>query len=98
MEPDGTVITTVAPPLAGMAITIIVGAGTPLSGAADTPHTRCQPITVAGLPGHRCIDTLTFGISTTLLGAGKRYTLATVTKGGASDVYAQVVASFQVLP
>ncbi len=98
VQPDGTVVTTVAPPTRGLGITIIVGAGTSLGEAADVPHTRCQPITVAGLPGHRCIDTLTFGISTTLVGAGKRYTIATLSKGGASDVYAQVVASFQVLP
>jgi len=66
--------------------------GTP---GLDVPNTRCQPVSIAGLAGMRCLDTISFGIATTLTGDGKTYVIASVGKRPELAVYDHLLASFR---
>ncbi|MGI9146598.1 MAG: hypothetical protein ACR2IK_08660 [Chloroflexota bacterium] len=60
---------------------------------ADLPNTLCSTVTVAGLIGSRCIDTLGRSLVVTLNGGSSDYQLVTARRGD-SSVFEQVLASF----
>jgi hypothetical protein len=91
---DGAFVTTFTPTRGGAVITIIARPGEQAPEPSDIPNTRCQHVTVGGLAGARCFDTIAFGTSTTLVGAGKTYIIATSGKRADQNVYQQILDSF----
>jgi len=91
---DGAFVTTFTPPDDRAAITVIVRRGEQAPEPSDIPNTRCQPVSAAGLAGVRCFDTISLGTSTTLVGGGKTFTIATSSKRADQSVYQQILDSF----
>lgn len=96
---NGELITTFTGPGGGPSIMVAV-----LSGGNDTlqpqdmPNTRCQPVTISGLPGRRCFDTIASSFSTTLLGSGRQYTIATSGHFAQQELYQRFLDHFAVTP
>jgi hypothetical protein len=80
----------------GISVTARPGDATPSGGGSDIPNTRCGPVRVGGLSGTRCLDTISFAISTTLTGRGMSYTLSTSGKGGNLSVYQRMLDTFRM--
>lgn len=76
-------------------VTVIEG-GRGDAGNSDIPNTRCGPVTISGLSGTQCFDTISFSISTTLAGEGKTYVVSTSAKGMDRRVYDRLLRSFRV--
>jgi hypothetical protein len=93
---DGSFMTTFAPAGDGANIVVLVQAGEQSSEANDIPNTRCQPVTIGGLTGARCFDTIAFSTSTTLVGHGKTYTITAAGKRTDQTTYQGLVDSFTV--
>ncbi len=64
----------------------------------DLPNTHCQEVTVSGLSGRRCLDTLSLSTSTTLFGDGRQYILTSFGKHLDQAVYQRFLESFAVTP
>lgn len=93
---NGTDITTFTP-ASGSGIAITVGAGgAGTAGNSDLSNMRCTPVTVSGLHGTRCFDTIAFSLSTTLGGAGKQYVIAASGRRLDQRIYQRLVASFTI--
>jgi hypothetical protein len=93
---NGTSSVTFAPG-GGSSITIVTQAGEIPLEADELPNTRCQEITVGGLPARRCTDTLSFTTSTTVVGQGKTYIITTSSKHMDEDIYQHVLDSFTIV-
>jgi hypothetical protein len=65
---------------------------------SDMPNTRCQQVTISGLAGLRCFDTLNFSISTTFTGHGRQFSIVTLGKHPDETVYQHFLDSFVVTP
>ena len=64
----------------------------------DMPNVRCQQVTISGLSGRRCLDTLTFNFSTTFIDQGKQYTIASSGKHADQNIYQRFLDNFTVTP
>ncbi|HEY3230385.1 MAG TPA: hypothetical protein VGJ87_14280 [Roseiflexaceae bacterium] len=64
----------------------------------DLPNTRCQLVTVGGLSGVRCFDTISLSGSTTVAGKDKQFIITTTGKRPNEKLYQQFLDSFQVIP
>lgn len=64
----------------------------------DMPNTRCQQVTISGLPGQRCLDTVASSFSTTFLVNSKQYAIATFGKYPDENIYQSFLESFTVTP
>ena len=95
---DGALVTTFTPADGGAGIEVIVktdeGNG---AESADIPNTRCEPVTIHGLSGTRCFDTISFSISTTLVGRGKTYIIAASGKRLDQNIYQRLLDSFRIV-
>jgi hypothetical protein len=92
---DGSFITAFIPPGAGPGITVAVQSGGPP--AIEPPENdtrRCERVVVARLTGTRCFNTTTAMTSTTLVGKGKTYIIATTGKGLEDSLYQRLLDSF----
>jgi hypothetical protein len=98
---DGAVVTTFASASGGVWIAVI--SQTPLPAQieppepVDIPNTRCEVITVDGLPGTRCFDTIAFSTTTTFMNERRSYTVIASTKGTQPDIYQRFLDSFNAL-
>jgi hypothetical protein len=93
----GILITTLTAP-SGAAIAVISQPGTLLNqGDAELMNTRCTDVTVAERPARTCLDTISFGVSTTVVGSGRTYVITSNRRRGDQRVYERVLASFQIL-
>lgn len=93
---DGTSITTFS---SGAGYGVIVIASSISSGQtapSDLPNMHCQAVTVDGLPGTRCTDSIASTTSTTLVSQGKYYGISTNRKG-AQQIYQRLIDSFTVV-
>jgi hypothetical protein len=72
---DGSFATTFQPAGDGAGITVMVMPGV-IVPENDLPNTRCEQVTVGGLPGTRCFDTIALSTSVTLAGQGKTFIIA----------------------
>jgi hypothetical protein len=72
---DGSFATTFAPSGGGAGITVLVlpRASFP---ADDLPNTRCEQVTIGGLAGTRCFDTIARSTSIALAGQDRIFTIA----------------------
>jgi hypothetical protein len=92
----GTVVaTTFRPTGGGAGITVSVQRGEMDQEVSDIPNTRCKQVTVGRLTGTRCFDTVSFSISTTLVGQGKTYTITAPSKGLDQKIYQRLLESFR---
>jgi hypothetical protein len=63
----------------------------------DLPNTRCQLVTIGGLSGVQCLDTINFSIVTTFVGSGKTYAVSGSSKRLDQDIYQHVVYSLTLI-
>jgi hypothetical protein len=63
----------------------------------DLPNTRCRPVTVGGLSGVRCFDTISLSGSTTVAGKGVQFIIATTGKRLDENLYQRFLDSFQLI-
>ncbi len=87
----GTSVTTLASDTQGIVVRAGAGAG---AEAGDLPNTLCRSVTVGGLPGSQCIDTLSRSVAITLEGPSGRYRLAAARTLDPA-LLAQILATFQ---
>jgi hypothetical protein len=93
----GVLITTLTPP-SGAAISVISQPGTSLNqGDADLMNTRCTDVTVAERPARTCLDTISFNVSTTVVGSDRTYLITSNRRRGDQRLYDRVLASFRIL-
>jgi hypothetical protein len=96
---DAELITMFMAPNNGQGIIVSVLNGkTAIEEIPDMPNTRCQQVTVSGLPGLSCFDTVASSFSTTFLNNGKQYTIATFGKHPDQMIYQSFLESFTVTP
>jgi hypothetical protein len=96
---NGELITTFTLPDDGQEIVVSIQNGeTAGEEIPDMPNTHCQPVTISGLSGRRCLDTIASTTSTTLFGNGKQYTIATFGKHLDQAIYQRFLESFAVTP
>lgn len=95
---DERLVTTFAPPDGGSGITVTVApADTDEDASLDLPNRRCEEVTLAGLSGRRCFETLSLTTSTTLFGSGRRFVISARVRGLDPAVYEHVLATFSLL-
>jgi hypothetical protein len=63
----------------------------------DLPNTRCRIVTVGGLSGVRCFDTISLSGSTTVAGKGKQFIITTTGKRPDENLYQRFLDSFQLI-
>ncbi len=97
MNGDGSLVTVFAPPTGGTGIGISVRQGAPQVESNDIPNTRCRQVTVAGLSGTRCFDTISSSTSATLYGRGKTFTIS-AGKHGDQATFEHILNSFRPSP
>lgn len=96
---SGELITTFLAPIAGQGITVsILNADAVVEEIPDMPNTRCQQVTMSGLSGRRCFDTVASNTSTTFLSQDKLYTIATFGKHLEQDIYQRFLENFTLTP
>jgi hypothetical protein len=95
---NGALSVTFAPGDGGSSITVITQAGEILMEAGEIPNTRCQEITVGGLPARRCTDTISFTTTTTVAGHGQTYIITTISKRLDMDTHQHFLDSFTITP
>jgi hypothetical protein len=94
---DGSIATTFAPTAAGASITVLVMPGSSIP-ADDLPNTRCQQVTIGGLAGIRCFDTLARSTSVALSGQNKTFTISPEGKHLDSQIFERFLSSFAPVP
>src|ERR1700687_6095572 len=78
----GVLITTLTPP-SGAAISLISQPGTSLNqGDADLMNTRCTEVTIAERSARTCLDTISFSVSTTVVGSDRTYVITSNRRRG----------------
>jgi hypothetical protein len=96
---NGEFITTFTAPNDGQGIVVSIQNGeAAVEEIPDMPNTRCQPVTISGLSGRRCFDTIASSISTTFLAHGRKYTVTTFGKHLDQNIYQSFLESFTVTP
>lgn len=94
---DGWLVTTFAPSEGSTAVSVLVRQGDAAQAPSDLPNTRCQQVTVGGVPGTRCLDTISFGLSTTIVHGGKTYMIASSGKRIDQAIYRRFLDSFTLI-
>jgi len=92
------VLITTLTPSGGAAIAVISQPGASVNqGDADLMNTRCTNVLVAERPARTCLDTISFSVSTTVVGSGRTYIITSNRRRGDQQVYNRVLASFRIL-
>jgi hypothetical protein len=63
----------------------------------DLPNRRCRLVTVVGLEGVRCVDTISLSGSTTIAGKDKQFIITTTGKHPDQNLYQRFLDSFQLI-
>jgi hypothetical protein len=96
LDARGVLITTLTPP-SGAAIAVISQPGTSLNqGDADLMNTRCTEVTIAERSARTCLDTISFSVSTTVVGSDRTYVITSNRRRGDQRMYDRVLASFRI--
>jgi hypothetical protein len=92
-------LVTMLMPASGAGISVVVESGPSAeTGSPDLMNTRCYERTVGGRPARTCLDTISFSLSTTVIGQGKTYIITSTRKRGDQRIYDRVLTSFRILP
>jgi hypothetical protein len=94
--PGGTFLTTFTP-ADGSGIAVSVQPGEILP-ANDLPNTRCEQVTIGGLAGTRCLDTLGQSTAITLVGQGKTFTIIAEGKRVEAQILQRLLNTFAPIP
>jgi len=97
-DASGTLTTTFAPPGGGAGVAVIVRPRSQEEDNSDIPNVHCGAVTIGGLSGKRCLDTIAFNISTTLAGQDTTYTITASTKRADQNIYQRLLESFVAAP
>jgi hypothetical protein len=92
-DTNGSITTVFAPTGGGAGITIKMRVGAPPVESNDIPNTRCQQVSIGGLSGTSCLDTIALAISTTLVGQDKTFSIF-AGKGVPRGTYQELLKSF----
>ena len=65
------------------------------AGSLDLPNTRCEEVTIGGVTGTRCFDTLSSSTSTAVVSQGKTYMITSTSKRLDPMIYDRFLDSFQ---
>jgi hypothetical protein len=96
MDTPGVLITTLTPP-SGTAIAVISQSGASVNqGDADLMNTRCTDVRVAERPARTCLDTISFSVSTTVVGSGRTYVITSNRRRADQRLYDRVLTSFRI--
>lgn len=96
---NGELITTFMAPNDGQGIIVsVLNNEAAVEEILDMPNTRCEQVTISGLSGRRCFDTLAFNFSTTFINQGKQYTIASSGKHPDQNIYQHFLESLTVTP
>ncbi len=98
IDANGANVVTFAPSDGGAGISVTVQAGRSAHETRDIPNMRCREVTINGLSGTRCFDTISFGVTTTIFGKDKTYTIGTSTKHIDQNIYQHLLDSFNLIP
>jgi hypothetical protein len=60
----------------------------------DLPNTRCEQVTIGGLPGTRCFDTISRSTAITLVGQAKTFTIAAAAKHLEAQIFERFLDHF----
>jgi hypothetical protein len=93
----GSFATTFAPSGGGASITVLVMPGASIP-ADDLPNTRCEQVTIGGLAGTRCFDTIARSTSVVLSGQGGTFTIAADGKHLDSQIFERFLSTFALVP
>ncbi len=94
----GDLTTSFGPSGGGAGIGVIVQPGRQNVGNTDLPNTRCAQVVVGGVTGRRCFDTLSSGVSTTLVAQDRTYTIVAAGRRLDQQIYQRFLDSFALLP
>jgi hypothetical protein len=96
-EANGRRVTTFVPAAGGAGVTVIAQPGGAPADSADLPNTRCQPVSVGGLPGTRCLDTISMTTTTTLTTQGTTYLIVAPGRRLDQQIYQRLLDSFRLI-
>jgi hypothetical protein len=95
---DGSVVTIFSPIVDGAGIMVLVQSGEFGGlGSSDIPNTRCEEVSVGGVTGLRCFDTINFATSTTVVANGQTFTIASLGKRIDESIYSRFLSGFQII-
>jgi hypothetical protein len=92
-KPDGSVVTTFSAASGGPMIVVTTMPGQ-IASENDLPNTRCEPVTIGGLPGTRCLDTISRSTAITLVGQGKTFTIVAAAKHLDAQIFKRFLDHF----
>jgi hypothetical protein len=96
---NGEFMTTFTAPIVGQGIVVNIQNGaTAVEEIPDMPNLRCQQVTISGLSGRRCFDSVALSTSTTLFDHDKQYIIAAIGKHLDQNIYQRFLESFTVTP
>lgn len=96
---DGSPVALFQPSAGGAGITVLVQTGAlAMVEGGDLPNSRCTPVTINGLPAHRCFDTIAMSVSTTIAVGDKLYSITASGKQQDTSIYEGLLQSFTYLP
>jgi hypothetical protein len=89
----GSFATTFAPSGGGASITVLVMPGASIP-ADDLPNVRCEQVTIGGLAGTRCFDTISRATSVVLSGQGSAFMIAADGKHLDPQIFERFLSTF----
>ena len=96
---NGELVTTFLPPGGAQGLTVVVQSdANAIEQVPDMPNTRCQQVTISGLPARRCFDTVASSISTTFVSQNRLYTIASFGKHPDQDTYQGFLGNLSLTP
>ena len=96
LETQDVLVTTLTPPN-GVAVSVISQTHASLNeGDTDLPNLHCKYVMVAGRPATACLDTISFSVSTTVVGSGRTYVITSNRRRGDQRLYDRILASFRI--
>jgi hypothetical protein len=98
-DPALGTVTTFAPASGDGGVDVIVQTVAAVSPEpSDLPNQRCQRVSAGGLSGQRCFDTISFSLTTKLIGHGRTYTIAASGKRVDPNLYQHFLDNFAPVP
>jgi hypothetical protein len=94
---DGSFTTTFGSSGGGDSMTVLVMPGVSPP-ADDLPNVRCEQVTIGGLAGTRCFDTIARSTSVVLAGQGRIFMLAADGKHLDQQIFERFLSTFAPVP
>lgn len=96
---NGELVTMFTPPGGAQGITVgVLSDANAVEQVPDMPNTRCQQVTIGGLPARRCFDTVASSISATFMSENRLFTIASFGKHPDQNTYQGFLDNFTLTP